>query len=943
MAYRVRWAAGAVVVALVLAACGGSGDSGSDRPKDSSGKSSRAKGDVPKVIDMSALGACDPIAPRCLVPFPNDFYTVPDADTDTGRRLRFDRESMPANVAGIHIDPTEWLRNDGFSPASSLIALVPGVALEPSNLPDSAHIADSLSDDAGAVLFDLATGERRAYWAELDAQTTSSAKQLLFLRPAELFEEGHTYGVAFRGLRDPASSEIPPTSEFEVVRDRAFSADRLEPRADALDQVIDGAEEHFGWKRSEVQLAWSFTISSERSLSERVLAMRDAALETVDKETPAFQVDPVEDGDALDLPEGVMRIVTGTFEVPSFLTGKGEPGSVLNNGSAVGDSPIPEQNGTFTADFTCVIPSAAVDDDGKAAGGGAGLYGHGLLGSRDEVRGAAPEVGQATATTFCATDWEGMSEEDIPNAGAILGDLSTFRSLVDRLQQGFVNFLVLGRLLRAPDGLISDPRFQDSGGAPLIQTDKDLVFVGNSQGGILGGALSALASDWRRLVLGVPGVGYHVLLNRSIDWDQFKLIYDAAYTDPIDQQLGLLLIQSLWDRGENSGFVQHLLTDRYPATSAKQVLIFEAYADQQVANVQTEVLARTLGARAHEPLIDPERDAANGGEGYGLNPLPSAASEAPDAQIFQWDFGNPPPPLDNQAAREGEDPHGKGGDVPEVRNAVAEFLESGRLPADLCGREACATPAQPHAFQELSAPPWQQETRTPVAIDERVPSLGNPLVNPRDVLAPTPDLAVPEEIDSELLPSELDGKVRTAAYLVDGGQIGLYAAPGLGAGLDLVDGIVVIDEDGTGYAFDLWQWMVPPTATAAPEFIAEAIRWAEVRAGVLYLSNSHMTYAADTKGANAYISAIDLASGELLWRSEPLASNARNFKVVGGGIVAGYGFTAEPDRVVVLDRSTGKVVQSLPLPSGPEAFGVVGDQIIVRCYDADVLIPIAVD
>ena len=198
-------------------------------------------------------------------------------------------------------------------------------------------------------------------------------------------------------------------------------------------------------------------------------------------------------------------------------------------------------------------------------------------------------------------------------------------------------------------------------------------------------------------------------------------------------------------------------------------------------------------------------------------------------------------------------------------------------------------------------------------------------------------------IDSELLPSELDGKVRTAAYLVDGGQIGLYAAPGLGAGLDPVDGIVVIDADGTGYAFDLWQWMVPPTATAAPEFIAEAIRWAEVRAGVLYLSNSHMTYAADTKGANAYISAIDLASGELLWRSEPLASNARNFKVVGGGIVAGYGFTAEPDRVVVLDRSTGKVVQSLPLPSGPEAFGVVGDQIIVRCYDADVLIPIAVD
>ena len=45
---------------------------------------------------------------------------------------------------------------------------------------------------------------------------------------------------------------------------------------------------------------------------------------------------------------------------------------------------------------------------------------------------------------FCATDWSGMSTQDVPNIGTILGDLSNFSSLADRAQQGFVNFMYLG-------------------------------------------------------------------------------------------------------------------------------------------------------------------------------------------------------------------------------------------------------------------------------------------------------------------------------------------------------------------------------------------------------------------------------------------------------------------------------------------------------------------
>ena len=51
-----------------------------------------------------------------------------------------------------------------------------------------------------------------------------------------------------------------------------------------------------------------------------------------------------------------------------------------------------------------------------------------------------------------------MASDDIPNAISILGDFSHMKSLADRLQQGFVNQLYLGRLLIHPQGFAADPR-----------------------------------------------------------------------------------------------------------------------------------------------------------------------------------------------------------------------------------------------------------------------------------------------------------------------------------------------------------------------------------------------------------------------------------------------------------------------------------------------------
>ena len=247
----------------------------------------------------------------------------------------------------------------------------------------------------------------------------------------------------------------------------------------------------------------------------------------------------------------------GTFQVPSYLTGDGSPGTVLNNGDGPGSSPIPERNGDYTARFICTIPQSATNPDGTANPTQMMLYGHGLLGSAREVYGASSRYASVANVTTCATWWIGMSEDDYGAVLDALADMSAFRTMPDRLQQSMVNVMFLGRLMKHPAGLSSHAAFQAADGTPLLD-QQNLVFNGVSQGGILGGAATAVAQDWERAFLGVPAMNYSTLLDRSVDFDVFGTVFDPSYPDWVDRQLVLLLAQMLWDRGENNGYAQHI-------------------------------------------------------------------------------------------------------------------------------------------------------------------------------------------------------------------------------------------------------------------------------------------------------------------------------------------------------------------------------------------------
>ncbi len=140
------------------------------------------------------------------------------------------------------------------------------------------------------------------------------------------------------------------------------------------------------------------------------------------------------------------------------------------------------------------------------------------------------------------------------------------------------------------------------------------------------------------------------------------------------------------------------------------------------------------------------------------------------------------------------------------------------------------------------------------------------------------------------------------------------------------------------YAFDFVNYAYAPEIVPGDrEFVYEQLVWAREADGVLYVETAHMTYARSSGGRSAYVTAIDLRTRKVLWQSPALVANARTFVLAGDVLVTGYGFTAEPDYLFLLDRRTGRVLDRLAVPTSQETIALHGDRVTVRTYNHSVV------
>ena len=667
----------------------------------------------------AAAAGCDPLDTRaCILPFPNNFNTVAQKGSETGLRLNFSASQFPKNVKGKSGFPPELNRNDGFSPGSALLTYVPGIDIAQTGAAPITDIAQYSKANAPIVVIDVKTGQRHPIWVELDtnADAISEAKgQLLMIHPAKNFLEGHTYIVALRNLKNSAGKTIPAGGAFASLRNGKPTG-AVKARRAGYEKIFKALTKA-KVARSSLYLAWDFTIASERNLSERALSMRNRSFAAlgdsnladgkVAGKAPAYKIDKIEDY-STDQSTRIARQVTGHVTVPCFLTkGCATGGTMSYAKSKKGkfDS-IPNQQGTMQALFICRIPRAAMTTPARPS-----LYGHGLLGSPDEIdAGNVDDMASEHNMMFCATPEIGMADEDVPNAIALLGDMSKFSSMADRLQQGLLNELILGRLMINPAGFAAADAFKGSSAQSAIDTSA-LYYDSNSQGAILGGALTALSPDFTRAVLGVGGMNYSLLLPRSVDFDTYELIFKPAYKSRLDRMLLLSAIQNLWDRGETNGYGQHVTNKPLPGTPKHNVLLHVALGDHQVAQVSAENEARTLGLVGRRPAYD-------AGRSFDKTPLwniPSLTSaNAGGSGLVIWDsgpcrigsvfetclendafdklggVGNPVAPTGSVAPRLGRDPHSRPRSTPQARQQKSEFLKPAGKITEVCpANRAC--------------------------------------------------------------------------------------------------------------------------------------------------------------------------------------------------------------------------------------------------------------
>ena len=344
------------------------------------------------------------------------------------QRRRDARERRTANTS----KPPPTTPSDGFSPGSVILAEGPGHRhgrrrAREQGACRSTTSASTTRANAPVVVIDAQTGEaladlgrdrldrrqtRRTPCCEIHPAVNFTSGRPLHRRPAQPQERGPRIARSARRLpllprqrrQRTGSRQRPPAATSKNCsrrsKQRASSARACTWRGTSRSPATPTTPN----ASSTCATTPSPSSATPTSPTASPRASRPASTSRKSKTNPT--------------PGEIARRVKGTFEVPCFLFPTCETGRADACSTAKAH---PIQNGTWTANFDCIIPVSVTT--GAAEQGRPSLYGHGLLGSADEVAsGPQRSLSENYKIVHCATDEIGMAESDVPTVIAALAE-----------------------------------------------------------------------------------------------------------------------------------------------------------------------------------------------------------------------------------------------------------------------------------------------------------------------------------------------------------------------------------------------------------------------------------------------------------------------------------------------------------------------------------------
>jgi hypothetical protein len=131
-----------------------------------------------------------------------------------------------------------------------------------------------------------------------------------------------------------------------------------------------------------------------------------------------------------------------------------------------------------------------------------------------------------------------------------------------------------------------------------------------------------------------------------------------------------------------------------PGTPSHQVLMQIAYGDHQVSMYAAAVEARTVGASAYQPALNPGTNRSRDRNlFYGLPAIKVFPFSGSAIEI--WDSGpghTQPPPLTNTAPADtgaNQDPHEGPRNTPAAQTQISDFLQPNGDVTDVCDAQPC--------------------------------------------------------------------------------------------------------------------------------------------------------------------------------------------------------------------------------------------------------------
>jgi hypothetical protein len=535
-------------------------------------------------------------------PFPDDFWRVDDARTETGGKLSIPVPDGADDLRNIFTALLEDAnRLDGFSPLGHLVVELSD-APDPASLPHAP--ADSLDSLATVGIFDLTPGsptfaERVPFRLDLRSDTSvgGETSHSLLLFPSIPFRAGGRYGlVVTRRVMVDAQRPFEPSPFFRSALETVAEGepDEVSRTRDLTNDVLDvlraGARPKI--EPDDVALAVRFSVRSTFDIPRDLRAIKEQVLAAP---PPPFTIDSVEPGGD----PNVAAIVHGTWQDPDWRDGR-----YLRRD----EQGLPVRTGARAVPFTLALPAAALDGPVPLT-----MYQHGNPGSSER------EVPSQARRTLGAAGFAVAGFTDILNREVSPGETDNTTAVT--LQAAAVIFGLL-ESHHDPDfwvethaeqiaflrmlssfGSIDVLPIGAPDGVAEIDAAAPLTYVGISEGANNAQAFLPFAPEIRAAAVVVGGARLaEVLIHQAAGLFINSLGALFPSLTPADIWVGVSLYQTIHDAQDPHNKAQFLYREPIEiagTTRKASILLIEGLQDSLVPNHATDSLAWFMGPVPH--------------------------------------------------------------------------------------------------------------------------------------------------------------------------------------------------------------------------------------------------------------------------------------------------------------------------------------------------------